>query len=465
MFPIHAGSRASLVLPMLAALAALVLPAAAVAHERSAEAAAALEGTTHLDPIKPFTDGAQGETAVSSRASGPGPTARSLAQTCTPQSTATDNTAKAYHPANSRVLKVIYAYPTDVGNRIGTYAPVIQSGMRLASEVIAGESGNRKSLRFDLGTAAGPDCVDIQVVPLLLPASAYTAAPSTTFSLIRTELLARTTLQGGSRNFIVYADGVKVPGVGGEAQVRSDDSPAGSLHGLGGLWGILYGRGGTDFFGSGNAYPAGSTSRSHVDLALHEIGHTLGAVQRSAPHATSSFHCLDEWDALCYDDDGAGGRSTYVACNTPTSQSWDCNKDDYFNPAPPPGSYLATHWNLYNSVFMCPVAGCAPGGVYGPPVFQSASAADTVPPETRINQGPRKQTRDRTPTFGFSSSERGSSFECSYRGRGFGPCISPFTLPKQKLKPQVFRVRAIDAAGNRDDSPASRKFRISGRRR
>ena len=94
-------------------------------------------------------------------------------------------------------------------------------------------------------------------MPLSLPASSYTAVPSQTFTLIRAELLPRVTGQPGNRNYVVYADGVSVSGVGGEAQVRSDDSAGGTQHGLGNLWAMVYGRGGTDFFGSSDQLRAG----------------------------------------------------------------------------------------------------------------------------------------------------------------------------------------------------------------
>src|SRR4029453_2380371 len=128
------------------------------------------------------------------------------------------------------------------------------------------------------------------------------------------------------RNYLVYADGISVPGVAGEAQIRSDDSVAGTAHRSGGLWAMLYGRGGTDSFGPGAPCGPGTTSRSPVDTAIHEISHNLGAVQRSAPHHSASWHCIDEADILCYDDDGAGGFTPYAACSSSTGQLFDCNQ-------------------------------------------------------------------------------------------------------------------------------------------
>ena len=41
-------------------------------------------------------------------------------------------------------------------------------------------------------------------------------------------------------------------------------------------------------------------------------------------------------------------------------QNYDCGRDDYFNPAPAAGSYLATHWNTYDSAFLAPCGEVAP---------------------------------------------------------------------------------------------------------
>lgn len=79
-------------------------------------------------------------------------------------------------------------------------------------------------------------------------------------------------------------------------------------------------------------------------IMLHELGHTMGAVQDSAPHSTLAGHCTDGFDIMCYNDGGARGHlhSTDHCAGMP----FDCGHDDYFHTNPAPGSYLAEHWNI-----------------------------------------------------------------------------------------------------------------------
>lgn len=87
--------------------------------------------------------------------------------------------------------------------------------------------------------------------------------------------------------------------------------------------------------------------------ATHELMHNLGGVQDSAPHSSKGSHCIDEWDVLCYSDSPNYPSMKYLCPNKATYQGRiDCNNDDYFDPLPQPGSYLDTHWNTAESVFL-----------------------------------------------------------------------------------------------------------------
>ena len=90
---------------------------------------------------------------------------------------------------------------------------------------------------------------------------------------------------------------------------------------------------------------------------------------------------------------------------------------------------------------------------------------DTTPLDTTIDSGPANGatiTADSV-AFGFSSSEAGSTFEC--RLEPFLPdwksCESPkgYRLGSSQAT-RVFKVRATDAAGNTDPSPATRTFTV-----
>ena len=87
--------------------------------------------------------------------------------------------------------------------------------------------------------------------------------------------------------------------------------------------------------------------------AAHELMHNLGAVQDSAPHTTGYGHCIDEYDVMCYRDDTRAPQMQIVC--TPRSVfeiRYDCNGDDYFNPNPSGGSYLAARWNTADNWFL-----------------------------------------------------------------------------------------------------------------
>ena len=79
---------------------------------------------------------------------------------------------------------------------------------------------------------------------------------------------------------------------------------------------------------------------------------------------------------------------------------------------------------------------------------------DTIPPTTTIGAKPSNPSNVAAPTFGFSSSEPGSTFECALDGGAYAGCASPLTLPTLGEGPHTFHVRATDIAGNVDPSPA-----------
>jgi subtilisin-like proprotein convertase family protein len=85
---------------------------------------------------------------------------------------------------------------------------------------------------------------------------------------------------------------------------------------------------------------------------------------------------------------------------------------------------------------------------------------DTTAPDTTITSGPSGLTRSTSAAFGFSSSEAGSSFECKLDSGAFAACISPKSYTNLKNGRHVFRVRAIDAAGNVDPTPAVRAWTV-----
>lgn len=90
----------------------------------------------------------------------------------------------------------------------------------------------------------------------------------------------------------------------------------------------------------------------YADVAAHEMGHNFGAVSNSAPNTSRSAHCVDEWDVMCYSDEPFHPAMIIKCADRAHDLRLDCNHDDYYSTAPAAGSYLATHWNVADNVFL-----------------------------------------------------------------------------------------------------------------
>ncbi len=101
------------------------------------------------------------------------------------------------------------------------------------------------------------------------------------------------------------------------------------------------------------------------------------------------------------------------------------------------------------------------GGNPDPAPATRSFTFDTIPPDTQIDSGPSGTTPDQTPDFTFSSpAPDAATFECRLDGGAFTACTSPFTAPQLADGPHFFEVRALDGAGNADQSSASRIFTV-----
>jgi Ca2+-binding RTX toxin-like protein len=110
-----------------------------------------------------------------------------------------------------------------------------------------------------------------------------------------------------------------------------------------------------------------------------------------------------------------------------------------------------------------------------PPAATTPAATSSVPPRPKPDRiAPRTSLLHRPATVvftsakrrrvavSFASNEAGSSFRCKLDGGPFKPCRSPRAYMVWPGR-HTIRIYAIDAAGNRDKTPASVSFRVRRR--
>lgn len=236
-------------------------------------------------------------------------------------------------------VQAIYARSSATADGYAAAADTIRDEAAAADAIFAqsaAQTGGVRHLRFVTDAAC-----NLSILNVVLDEAARTA-----FSSTITELQALG-LTRADRKYLVWFDTPDV-GICGIATWAQDDRP--------------------DLSNQSNT----TTGYARVDRTCwqyqgwaeaHELTHTFGGVQDSAPHSTSRqggfAHCSDEWDVMCYAD--ATGVAMSTACpDQGNDYRLDCNHDDYFDASASPSGYLATHWNVANSSWLS-------GGAMRPP--------------------------------------------------------------------------------------------------
>jgi CSLREA domain-containing protein len=89
---------------------------------------------------------------------------------------------------------------------------------------------------------------------------------------------------------------------------------------------------------------------------------------------------------------------------------------------------------------------------------------DEEPPDTGLTKDAPKRLKKRKTKFRFLATEPNATFECRLDDRPWKGCTSPKTVRKLDRGKHRFKVRATDASGNTDTSPAKDKFKVVRRR-
>jgi len=120
-----------------------------------------------------------------------------------------------------------------------------------------------------------------------------------------------------------------------------------------------------------------------------------------------------------------------------------------------PAASSETLTNLAEGSHTYQVRVVGPTGVPDPSAVSYTWTIDLTPPETTLTQTPPDPSNAASPSFVFSASEAGCAFERSLDGGEFVLATSPDTVGPLADGPHTVQVRARDAAGNTDPSPAS----------
>ncbi|WP_436700573.1 proprotein convertase P-domain-containing protein [Nocardioides sp. BYT-33-1] len=166
-----------------------------------------------------------------------------------------------------------------------------------------------------------------------------------------------------------------------------------------------------------------------------------------------------------FDDEAAAGLNDATSCASGKYRPTNFDNADGAFPAPAPGGPYNTAlsafdgepangtWRLY---VRDDVVGDS-GFVIDPPAL--VVSLDGAP-ETTIVKRPKKSTTKRKATIAFTANEAGATFQCKVDKKAWKPCSSPLKVKKLTVGKHKVRVRASDATGNVEATPAVVKWRV-----
>ena len=179
----------------------------------------------------------------------------------------------------------------------------------------------------------------------------------------------------------------------------------------------------------GNVDPSPASYTWTIDVTAPDTTITDAPVDPTATgDASFSFTSTEGGSTFECQLDGGG----YSACSSPQTYTGLADGSHNFmvraiDPAGNPDSSPATHtWTV-----------------------------DTAPPDTSITSAPADPNGTGDASFEFESTESGSTYECQLDGGGYSACSSPKAYSGLADGSHTFEVRAIDPAGNADQTPAS----------
>ncbi|MDQ2969172.1 MAG: chitobiase/beta-hexosaminidase C-terminal domain-containing protein, partial [Actinomycetota bacterium] len=154
--------------------------------------------------------------------------------------------------------------------------------------------------------------------------------------------------------------------------------------------------------------------------------------------------------------DPGGSGVTQVQFFECSDQSNNC-ATGVWNPlgtVPAPGPYNVS-WSIPAADGNHALAAVATDNAGHPATAIRNVSVDRTAPNTTILTKPSDPSSVAVPSFTFTSSEPGSTFECRIDGGAFVPCTSPHNVAGLTDNAHTFDVRATDPAGNTDATPDS----------